>query len=192
MIYRKCDYRIVHNEKIFVGFTCASIMMSIWCCLDIYWCKQNLGMTQIALAGFLKAIHCHSYIKSTSVWCRFDVGLALGCSKELGPDVNTILHYILLIYEVDNNTLFKLLNELKLYSIQSSMQYNTLFKLIFYKTNGLPLDIKTKQMLLLRFQLYSYHRLYYSNILEEILAISLSVFIQRNVEYSVNLWDLLC
>ena len=111
----------------------------------------------------------------------------MGCSKELGPDVNTILHYILLIYEVDNNTLFKLLNELKLYSIQSSMQYNTLFKLIFYKTNGLPLDIKTKQMLLLRFQLYSYHRLYYSNILEEILAISLSVFIQRNVEYSVNL-----
>ena len=130
MIYRKCDYRIVHNEKIFVGFTCASIMMSIWCCLDIYWCKQNLGMTQIALAGFLKAIHCHSYIKSTSVWCRFDVGLALGCSKELGPDVNTILHYILLIYQVDNNTLFKLLNELKLYSIQSSMQYNTLFKLL--------------------------------------------------------------
>ena len=182
MIYRKCDYRIVHNEKIFVGFTCASIMMSIWCCLDIYWCKQNLGTTQIALAGFHKAIHCHSYIKSTSVWCRFDVGLALGCSKELGPDVNTILHYILLIYEVDNNTLFKLLNELKLYSIQSSMQYNTLFKLIFYKTN----------YNLLRFQLYSYHRLYYSNILEEILAISLSVFIQRNVEYSVNLWDLLC
>ena len=125
MIYRKCDYRIVHNEKIFVGFTCASIMMSIWCCLDIYWCKQNLGMTQIALAGFLKAIHCHSYIKSTSVWCRFDVGLALGCSKELGPDVNTILQYILLIYQVDNNTLFKLLNELKLYSIQSSMQYKS-------------------------------------------------------------------
>ena len=101
----------------------------------------------------------------------------MGCSKELGPDVNTILHYILLIYQVDNNTLFKLLNELKLYSIQSSMQYNTLFKLIFYKTN----------YNLLRFQLYSYHRLYYSNILEEILAISLSVFIQRNVEYSVNL-----
>ena len=55
--------------------------------------------------------------------------MALGSSMELGPDANTIVHYILLIYQVDNNTLFKLLNELKLYSIQSSMQYNTLFKL---------------------------------------------------------------
>ena len=158
MIYRKCDYRIVHNEKIFVGFTCASIMMSIWCCLDIYWCKQNLGMTQIALAGFLKAIHCHSYIKSTSVWCRFDVGLALGCSKELGPDVNTILHYILLIYQVDNNTLFKLLNELKLYSIQSSMQYKSF--------------IQCK--LLMQCKSYAWQNQSFS-------------FFQRNVEYSVNL-----